>query len=128
MVRTAMQTVHESNSRRAPRQQRHSSSSLSSSKKATFRLSWITYTSPLPILLLLPYVLIMSSASLSTNSPCMSICSVPVAFFTTEAPHANFLPKSFAASESFTLKPSRPVTVVTHFFLLRVWLSSTTCG
>lgn len=44
-----------------------------------------------------------------------------------DAPLANFLPNSLDASLSLTPKRSRPEMVVTHFFLLRVLRSSTTC-
>lgn len=50
---------------------------------------------------------------------CISICSEPVGVFVTEAPHANFLPNSLAASESFIPNRSNPATVVVFFVLFR---------
>jgi hypothetical protein len=68
-----------------------------------------------------------AAGSMVAVPTCTSICSLSSAFFTTDAPLANFLPNSLLASLSLTPNKSKPLIVVTVFFLLRVLRSKTTC-
>jgi hypothetical protein len=56
-----------------------------------------------------------NSSISSLTSPCTTISSPPLGTFVTEAPVANFLPRSFATFLFSSEKASRPVTVVTNF-------------
>ena len=77
------------------------------------------------MLLLAPYYFSTMSTSPSMTSPWISICSFSLGFLVTDAPHANFLPNTLAASPSLTPNASSPVMVVTCFRLLRVYVSIT---